>query len=148
MDLPVERDRIYVDGLGNIGVGKTKIDLTLKDYNHIIYMKGKMSDIDVRKWYVAHDKEILGKIDTAKSLKEQAIQACELRNKYKFQARELMADQEKRKLLDKQRTILDFEFYYVKYGKIYSDDEEIFKAIIGSSMRPNKKVNKSLGLEE
>lgn len=39
MDLPVQRDRIYVDGWGNIGVGKTKIDLTNKSYDDIIYMK-------------------------------------------------------------------------------------------------------------
>lgn len=148
MGLPQQRERVTMDGLGNIGVGKIKIDLTYKDYNDIIYMKEKMSDVDVRKWYIAHDKGILEQVDTTKTLKEQAEQACSLRNEYKRQARELMADQEKRKYLDKERPINDFEFYYDKYSKMYSTDEEIYKAIIDSSMRPNKKVNKSLGLEE
>ena len=45
-----KRERVTIDELGNIGVGKYKADLTLKDYDDILYMKGKMSDLDVRKW--------------------------------------------------------------------------------------------------
>lgn len=147
MDLPVQRDRIYVDGWGNIGVGKTKIDLTNKSYDDIIYMKGKMSDRDVRKWYVAHDRNIGELIDKSQTLENQAKQAHSLRNKYKFQARELMENQEKRMLLDKSRPLHDFEYYYKKYSKNYSSDEEIYKAIIESSTRPNAKVNKQLGVK-
>lgn len=148
MGLPQQRERVTVDGLGNIGVGKTKIDLTQKDYNDIINMKGKMSDVDVRKWYISHDKGIMEQVDTTLPLKEQAMQACKLRNKYKFQARELMADQEKRKYLDEERPINDFEFYYNKYSKMYNTEDEIYQAILDGSMRSNSKVNKSLGLEE
>ena len=147
MELPVQRDRIYVDGWGNIGVGKTKIDLTNKSYDDIIYMKGKMSDRDVRKWYVAHDRNIGELIDKSQTLENQAKQAHSLRNKYKFQARELMENQEKRMLLDKSRPLHDFEYYYKKYSKNYSSDEEIYKAIIESSTRPNAKVNKQLGVK-
>ena len=80
MGLPQQRERVNADGLGNIGVGKTKIDLTQKDYSDIIDMKGKMSDIDVRKWYRHHNKNIPQLIDKSKSIEEQARQACALRN--------------------------------------------------------------------
>ncbi len=29
----------------------------------------------------------------------------------------------------------------------YEDEDDVYKAIIGSSMRPNKEVNKKFGLE-
>lgn len=147
MGLPQQRERIYVDGLGNIGVGKTKLDLTYKDYNDIMHMKGKMSDVDVRKWYIAHDRNISELIDKTQSLEKQAQQAYELRNKYKFQARELMKDQEKRKVLDEKYPLNNFDYYYDKYSKICESEEDVYRAIIDSSTRPNSKINKSLGLE-
>lgn len=140
MDIPQQRERVTVDGLGNVGVGKYKQDLTEKDYNDIIDMKGKMSDYKVRKWYDYHDKRIGELLDRSQPLEAQAHQAHSLRNQYKFQARELMADQEKRKLLDEKYPLNDFQYYYEK-------DDDIYKAIIGSSMRPNKKVNRQYGLE-
>ena len=91
----------------------------------IMNMKGKMSDVDVRKWYIEQDKSILGQIDTTKPLKEQAKQACELRNKYKVQARELMANQEKGNFLmsNVQYWILIFTMIntakYMTVTKIY-----------------------------
>ena len=147
MGLPQQRERVTVDGLGSIGVGKWTQDLTEKDYNDIINMKGKMSDYKVRKWYDYHDKRIGELLDRSQPLEVQAHQAHSLRNQYKFQARELMADQEKRKLLDEKYPLNDFQYYYEKYSKQYGKDDDIYIAIIGSSMRPNKKVNRQYGLE-
>ena len=98
MSLPQQRERVTVDGLGTIGNGK--IDLTNKDYRDIMFMKGNMTDVEARKWYLAHDKTIPDLIDKSKSVEEQAKQACEFRNQFRTQARELMADQDKRKQLD------------------------------------------------
>lgn len=53
MNLKQQRERVSVDGLGNIGVGKWKIDLTNKPYSDTMHLKGRMSNIDVRKWYIA-----------------------------------------------------------------------------------------------
>lgn len=147
MELPQQRERVTVDGLGNIGQGKWTQDLTEKNYNDIIDMKGKMSDYKVRKWYDYHDKRIGELLDRSQPLEAQAHQAHSLRNQYKFQARELMADQEKRKILDEKYPLNDFQYYYEKYSKQYEKDDDIYKAIIGSSMRPNKKVNRQYGLE-
>lgn len=118
-----------------------------KDYNDIIYMKGKMSNADVRKWYNEHDKKINELIDKSKTLEEQAKQAHSLRNKYKYQARELMKNQEERKELDSNFPLQDFDFYFNKYRRDNIPKEDIYKAIIDSSMRPNKEVNRRFGLE-
>ena len=61
--------------MGNVGQGKYNFDLTNKSYKDIIFLKGKMSDVDVRKWYIAHDKNILDKIDKSQTLEQQARQA-------------------------------------------------------------------------
>ena len=61
-------------------VQAAKTDLTHRDYNDIIHMKGKMSDRDARLWYVAHDKNIPDLIDRTKPIEDQARQACDLRN--------------------------------------------------------------------
>lgn len=148
MNLPQQRERVTVDGLGNIGVGKTKIDLTYKNYNDIIYMKEKMSDVDVRKWYIAHNKMIPDLIDTSKSIEEQAKQACDLRNNHKFQARELMKDQNKRKQLDIDDPIISFD-ELVKHkmqDKNMSYDEAV-QDIVKTATKTRKSVNDSLGVK-
>ena len=148
MDLPQQRERVTADGLGNIGVGEIKVDLTEKDYSDIIEMKGKMSDVDVRKWYIAHNKMIPDLIDTTKSIEEQAKQACDLRNKHKFQARELMKDQNKRKQLDIDDPIISFA-KLVKHkmqNKNMSYDEAV-QDIVKTATKTRKSVNDSLGVE-
>ena len=149
MNLPQQRERVTIDGLGNIGVGKYKADLTLKDYDDILYMRGKMSDLDVRKWYIAHNKKIPDMIDTTKSIDEQAKQACDLRNKHKFQARELMRNQEARKQLDIDDPIETFdEIIKRKMQDKNLSYEEALKDIVKTSVKTRKSVNKILGLEE
>ena len=134
-------------GGGSSGGGSEKSNFITRDYSEISDMKGSMSDGDVRRWYDYHDRHISEHIDASKTFEEQAHQAHKLRNTYKFQARELMADQAKRKELDRDYPIRGFDYYFSKYRKIYHSDEEVFKAIIDSSMRPNKEVNKKFGLE-
>ena len=149
MDLPQQRERITIDGLGNIGVGKWKIDLSNKDFNDILYMKGKMSDVDVRKWYIAHDKTIPDLIDKSKSIEQQARQACELRNQFRTQARELMADQEKRKELDIQDPNKSFEeLISDKMNRKGLTREQAIEDVIKTATKTRKSVNKKLGLEE
>ena len=149
MGLPQQRERVTIDGLGNIGVGKWKIDLSNKDFNDILYMKGKMSDVDVRKWYIAHDKTIPDLIDKSKSIEQQARQACELRNQFRTQARELMADQEKRKELDIQDPNKSFEeLISDKMNRKGLTREQAIEDVIKTATKTRKSVNKKLGLEE
>lgn len=149
MDLPQQRERVTADGLGNIGVGKLKADLTAKDYDDIIYMKGNMSNTAVRKWYIAHDKMIPDLIDKTKSLEEQARQAYELRNKFKRQARNLMADQETRKELDLTDPAKSFdELLRHKMQDKNLTYEEALQDIIKTASKTRKSVNKKFGLED
>lgn len=149
MGLPQQRERVTVDGLGNIGVGKIKIDLSEKDFDDIIKYKGKLSNKDVRKWYLAHDKRIPDLIDRTKSLESQARQACEMRNTFRFQARELMRDQEARRELDITDPNKTFEELLAdKMERKHLSAEEAMKDIIKTSSKTRKSVNKNFGLEE
>lgn len=149
MNLPQQRERVTVDGLGNIGVGKTKVDLTLKDYDDIIYMKGKMSEIDARKWYKYHCETISELIDESKTVEEQAKQACKLRNQFRFQARELMCNQEKRKELDVSDPIVPFEeILKDKMKRKKLSREEAIIDILKTAKKTRKSVNKKYGLED
>lgn len=148
MDLPQQRERVTVDGLGNIGVGKTKIDLTNKPYDDILYMKGKMSDRDVRKWYISHNKQIPDLIDKTKPIEEQAKQACDLRNKHRFQARELMVNQEERKKLDERDPIITFEELVAdKMKRKNLTRLQACEDILKTATKTRKSVNNILNVE-
>lgn len=149
MNLPQQRGRVTVDGLGNIGVGKLKLDLTSKDFNDIIHMKGKMSNTDVRKWYKYHCELIPDLIDESKPIEEQARMACELRNRFRFQARELMSDQEERKILDIKDPIKTFEeILKDKMERKKMSRDEAIKDVLKTAKKTRKSVNKKLGLED
>ena len=53
---------------------------------------GTLSNVEARKWYLEQEAKIAGQIDKSLSLEQQAKQAFELRNQYRTEARELMAD--------------------------------------------------------
>ena len=149
MNLPQQRERVTVDGLGNIGVGKYKIDLTNFDYRDILFMKEKMSDIEVRKWYLAHDKTIPDLIDKSLPVEQQAKQAFELRNKFRTQARNLMADQEKRRELDITDPNRTFEELITsKMERKNMTREQAIEDVLKTATKTRKSVNKKLGLED
>lgn len=148
MNLPQQRERVTIDGLGNIGQGKYKTDLTNKSYNDIIHMKGKMSDIEVRKWYKAHDKTIPDLIDKSLSIEQQAKQACDLRNRFRTQARNLMSNQEKRKELDITDPNKSFEeLIKDKMDRKGLSRLEAIEDILKTATKTRKSVDKKFGLE-
>lgn len=147
MKLPQQRERVTVDGLGNVGVGK--FDLTNRSYHDIIFMKGKMSDVEARKWYLAHDKTIPDLIDKSLPIEQQAKQACDLRNQFRTQARDLMANQEKRKELDISDPNKSFEELVAdKMQRKNLTREQAIEDVLNTATKTRKSVNKELGLEE
>ena len=123
--------------------------MTQKDYGDIINMKGKMSNVDVRKWYKYHNENIPQLIDSSKSIEEQARQACKLRNQYRFQARELMKDQDARKILDQTDPIISFEeLLSDKMKRKHLSRDEAVKDILNTAVKTRRSVNKKLGLED
>ena len=122
--------------------------MTTKDFNDIISLKGKLSNVDVRKWYIAHDKKIPDMIDKTKPIEEQARQACELRNKFRTQARDLMADQQARRELDKTDPNKTFEeLVDSKMKRKNMTYNEAVEDILTTASKTRKSVNKKLGLE-
>lgn len=80
----------------------------------IMKLNGKLLDREARRWYLEQDRRIPEMIDKSLPLEEQAKQAFELRNKFRTQTRDLMKDQEKRKILDREEPNKTFEELIVK----------------------------------
>ena len=108
----------------------------------------KMSNTAARKWYVIHDKNIHNEVDKTLPLEERARQAFELRNKYRTQSRELMADKAARAKLDKNEPNKTFEqllkHKIVKYG---FSREQAIQDIYRTATKSNENVNKLFGME-
>lgn len=115
----------------------------------IIKLNGKLTNSQVRKWYIAQNKRIPDMIDKSKSIEEQARQACDLRNRIRTQARDLMMDQKLRVELDKSDPNKSFEELIEDKmkNKNLSYDEAI-KDILGTASKTRKSINKKFGLEE
>lgn len=120
------------------------------DYADMGELRQKLGLQETRFWYDEKCRAIPDLIDRAQSLETQARQACELRRGYKFQARELMADQERRKQLDRERPIETFEQILAKKmdpingkGLTY---EEALKDIALTAATTNPEVNSILGV--
>lgn len=118
------------------------------EYYQMRGLKASLSNKEARIWYKTHDENIPNLIDKSKSIEAQARQACNLRNKYRTQTRELMADQEERKKLDRDRPNKNFEelISYKMVNKKLSRQEAI-EDIYKTATKTNKEVNQSLGLE-
>jgi SPP1 gp7 family putative phage head morphogenesis protein len=128
--------------------GEKEETLKTMDCSDMENLKGKLSDRETRIWYKAHDEKIPEQINREISLENQARQACDLRNKNRTFARDLMKNQSKRKLLDEQEPNKSFEelIQHKMNDKGLSYDEAIVD-ILNTSTKTRKTVNKSLGLE-
>lgn len=106
-----------------------------------------MSNVKTRKWYLEQEAKIPDMIDKSLSLEEQAKQAFNLRNKFRTQARELMADRKLAESLYKTDPNRTWEQMIQRQLDKGLTGDDIYKEIITSSQRSRKSVNKSLGLE-
>lgn len=116
--------------------------------NDIMMMKGKLSNKEARIWYLQQDKRIPELIDKTLPIEEQAKQACELRNKFRTQTRDLMADQKKRAELDEQDKNKSFEeLVNYKMNRKGLTREQAIKDVLETATKTRDEVNKSFGLE-
>jgi len=127
-------------------VRKVKEERTANNFNRYKELIGKLNNLEVRIWYNKRDKNIINEIDKSLSIKEQAKQAHFLRNKYRAQARKLMADRMLAEKLSINNTNLPFEYYENKYLNQGYNDNELYEKIIAASTRTNKMVNVALGI--
>ena len=102
----------------------------------------------MREWYVYHDKRIHARISKDLSTEEQARQAFELRNQYRRQARDLMADQTLRRELDRDSPMKEWEVLISeKMNNKNMSRKEAIEDIYKTSIKSNEGVNKKFGLE-
>ena len=138
-----------VDKTDESGIMKPEYDFIDKDFDDLTDKKGQLSNYDVRRWYKAHDKKIPELIDRNQPIENQARQACDLRNKFRTQARELMKDQEMRKSLDITDPNKSFdELLRHKMNDKHLTRDEAIQDIINSATKTRVSVDKSLGLSE
>lgn len=105
------------------------------------------NSIEVRKWYISKVENIKNEIDSSLPVKEQSIQAYELRTKYKIEARNMMNDRESAKLLAELKPPLSYEALLRRKMKIKGmTEEEAVLDILNTSTVTNITVNKKLGL--
>ena len=91
----------------------------------------------------------MDKIDTSQGLENQARQAYERRNANRTQARDLMADQEARRQLDKAHPNQSFAQLLEHKKKRYGlTDEAAYKDILRSSGTTNKQYDEKAGIKE
>lgn len=159
-DLQPQYDRIKVADFGreqtkqaNIGAKRyanNKPDSVEKSADFdIMKMKGKLSDVEARKWYIEQNNKIPTLIDRTKTLEEQARQACDIRNNNRIIARDLMKDQNKRKALDISDPTIPFEeLVQKKMSAKGISYEEAIADIAQTATKTRRSVNKALGLED
>lgn len=108
-----------------------------------------LSNFEVRSWYHAHMENIPNLIDTTKSIEDQAKQAFDMRNRVKFQAREMMNDVKSRAELDVKSPI-NTSFNEKVEEKIREKKltrQQAYEDILRTSKKSNRGVDKKLGLE-
>lgn len=119
------------------------------EFSDMSGLVGKLGNKETRLWYKSHDERIIDQIDPSLSLKEQAMQAHRMRNEFRTQARDLMADQKARRELDEKHPNITFEELMERKEKKYGlTGEEAYKDIIRSSGITNKKYDAIAGVKE
>ena len=119
-----------------------------KDFSELQIFLGKLDNLTVRKWYSYHDERIHELIDSSLPIEQKARQAFEIRNKYRTQARNLMADQEARRRLDLTDPNPTWEgILRHKIKEKGMSYEQAIEDIYKTATKSNEKVNRKLGLE-
>lgn len=110
------------------------------DYNEI----GQYSSEEVRHWYVQQVSSIHDSIDSSLPMAERARQAFEARNSLRTTARNMMIDQECRRVLDVKKANASFDELLIRKmkhkGLTY---EEALEDIYKSAITTNETVNKA-----
>ncbi len=108
---------------------------------------GKLSNVEARQWYLDQEANIKNMIDTTKSLEQQAQQAFNLRNQFRTQARELMADRTLAESLYKTDPNMTWNQIINKYTNKGLSGDSLWQEIINASTRSRTSVNQGLGLK-
>ena len=129
-------------------VGRKQEAIDQMDFADMGALKGKLGNKEVRSWYKAHDERIPDLIDKTAPVEDQARQACELRNVFRTQARDLMRDQEARRELDRTDPNMSFEDRIAdKMSRKGLSRDEAILDILKTASKTRKSVDQKYGLE-
>ena len=142
------------------GYGGKKIDSRLspnesqsdilkkKTFEELQAYIGALDDKTVREWYIYQSEWIHSQISTELPIEERAWQAFELRNQYRRQARDLMADQELRRKLDREDPVWTWEalIAHKMQKRPGISREDAVRSIYESAVRSRRSVNEKFGL--
>ena len=142
------------------GYGGKKIDSRLspnesqsdilkkKTFEELQAYIGKLDNKTVREWYIYQSEWIHSQISTELPIEERARQAFELRNQYRRQARDLMADQELRRKLDREDPVWTWEalIAHKMQKRPGISREDAVRSIYESAVRSRRSVNEKFGL--
>ena len=108
----------------------------------------KLGNTEVRRWYVDRVSKIAEGIDKSLPMEDQARQAFEARNRLRTEARNMMADEETRKMLDSLRPNKTFEeLVESKMKRKGLTREEAIQDVYDTATKTNADVNKELGID-
>ncbi|MDD3401407.1 MAG: minor capsid protein [Eubacteriales bacterium] len=109
----------------------------------------KMTNKEVREYYVGEVAKIPSLINRDLPAAEQAKQAFEMRNELRTKARDMMEDQELRMQLESTRPMLSFEqLVDSKMSRKRMSRAEAIADILLTASKTNENVNKELGLND
>lgn len=142
------------------GYGGKKIDSRLspnesqsdilkkKTFEELQAYIGALDNKTVREWYIYQSEWIHSQISTELPIEERARQAFELRNQYRRQARDLMADQELRRKLDREDPVWTWEalIAHKMQKRPGISREDAVRSIYESAVRSRRSVNEKFGL--
>lgn len=110
-------------------------------------LRGTMSNLEARQWYLAEDAKILGNIEPSASLEVQAKQSFDFRNANRTDTREFMADRVSADRLIREEPNMTWEqMIETRKARGYSGDD-IYRSILNISQKTRASVNKQYGLE-
>jgi len=105
-----------------------------------------LDNASARAWYREKLREIPAQVDKKLSLEEQARQAFDLRNQYRTQTRDMMADTAARHKLDHESPHWEFEaLVQDKMRRKGFTRNQALRDIIGTASKTNSGIDRSLG---
>ena len=129
------------------GVAKIAGKVTVAKIPEGTLNSGTLSNVEARTWYLQQESKIPGMINKNFTLEQQAQQAVSLRNQFRTQARDLMADRDLAASLNKTDPNMTWEQTVKKYSDKGLQGDALYNEIINAAQRSRTSVNESLGIK-
>jgi filamentous hemagglutinin len=110
-------------------------------------LRGTLSNIEARQWYLAEDAQIMNRIDSSAPLEIQARQAFDLRNSNRTEARTLMNDRVSADRLFREEPNLTWDQIVESKRNQGLSGDDVYRSILQSSQKTRASINMAYGLD-